>query len=93
MSDKRLDFITNGTSSVGPLRWRGGRGSFMVSGTFGGATVTLRMLLTDGATWVGVVSITAAGIQNFELPRGQLDVAVIGGSPSGLYATAVDFRP
>ena len=96
MASQSIDFLTNAVTTPAPsatgVQWNGGRASFTVVGTFGGATVALQWLGPDGVTWVNVgteTTLTAAGVGNFELPRGKLRVTVTGGSPSGLYATAV----
>ena len=94
MSD-RIDLISNGSATGVAQSWPGGRGSFAVAGTFGGTTVSLQLLGPDGATWTDVgpdVTLTAAGVGNFELPPSDIRAAVTGGTPSGLYATAIQVR-
>lgn len=88
----RIDLLLNG-NATGPTRiWNGGRGQFAVAGTLGGATVTLQVLGPDEATWLDVgedAALDAAGVVNFDLPPCSIRAEVVGGSPSGLYATAV----
>ena len=58
----------NGQSSV--YNWVGGIGQFIAQGTFDGATCKMQMSPDDGTTWVDVgtdVTLTAAGVGNFEL--------------------------
>lgn len=88
----RLDLLSNASSTGSAFVWRGGRGHFAASGTFGGATVKLQFLGPDGSTWIDAgtyTTLTAAGAGNFDLPEGQIRAAVSGGSPSGIYAVAV----
>lgn len=82
------------TGSGAPKPWCGGRGAFVIGGTFGGTTATLEYLATSGA-WVAavtpagsVVSLTAAGMALFEVPPGSLRAVLTGGAPAGIYADA-----
>lgn len=87
----RVELIVNGSASGTQKRWAGGRGTFSVAGTFGGATVKLQYLGPDEATWIDVgpeVTLTAAGAGGFELAPGLLKAVITGGSPSGIYALA-----
>ena len=86
-----IDLLANASATGGAFTWRGGDGSFLVAGTFGGATVSLQVLGPDGATFLDAganTTLTAPGIGNFRLPPGQIRAAVTGGSPAGLYAKA-----
>ena len=88
----RLDLISNGSSTGNSFVWRGGRGHFAVSGTFGGSTVKLQFLGPDGSTWIDAgtyTTLTSSGGGSFDLPECQIRAAVSGGSPSGIYAIAV----
>ncbi len=82
--------LVNASTSGEWVFWSGGRGTFMVEGTFGGGTVTLQVEGPNGtAIDVGDdVTFTAAGVGNFDLAPCRIKAAVSGGSPSGLYATA-----
>lgn len=83
--------LSNESATGGSKPWPGGRGTFSVAGTFGGATATLEMLGPDGATWFAVgtdTTKTQAGAGNFDLPPCLLRVALTGGTPSGMYARA-----
>ena len=81
-----LNLIMNNENS-GWRNWSGGRGTFAVAGTFGGATVTLMYLGPDGATALLVPpTVSAPGRHNFELGCGRIRADVVGGSPEGLYA-------
>lgn len=91
---QRVDLLSNGSATGSGQRWDGGRGSFLVNGTFDGETVTLQVLGPDGTTYVDVgtdAALTANGVANFDLPQGMIRAAVStgGGSPTGLYAIAV----
>ncbi len=86
---KRIELIENGSVTSSAARWPGGKGSMTVAGTFGGATVTLQTLAGDGATWVKVIDFMAAEHKSFDLAEGPIRAAVTGGSPSGIYAVAV----
>lgn len=86
-----IDLLSNASATGATVQWPGGRGTFSAAGTFGGATVTLQFLGPDGVTSItaGVdTTLTAAGGGNFDLPPAQLQAAVSGGTPSGLYARA-----
>ena len=87
-----VDLLTNASSTSAEKPWPGGRGTFEVSGTFGGATVYLQYMGPDGSTWLVAganTTLTAAGGGNFDLPEGRIRALVSGGSPSGLYASAL----
>lgn len=74
-----------------PQTWPGGQGVFTVTGTFGGATVKLQFLGPDGSTYFDAgqyTTVTAAGGGCFILPPGQIQAVTVGGSPSGIFATA-----
>lgn len=91
MSSASLDLLSNASATGSAGRWPGGRGTFTVEGTFGGATVKLQCLGPNG-TWIDLgtdATFTAAGVCGFELAMGQLRANVSGGSPSALYAKAV----
>lgn len=95
MNTQLLDLLNNASATGAGQNWRGGKGSFLVAGTFGGATVSLQVLGPDKTTWtdVGVdTTLTAGPGGNFELPPCQLRAAVSGGSPSGLYAKAASIQ-
>lgn len=89
---ERFTLISNGSATGSAVRWPGGKGTFECVGTLGGATVTLQFLANDGATWIDVgteAALTAAGMCGFELAAGYIRAEVVGGSPSALYATAI----
>jgi len=93
---KKLDLLTNASATGNAARWGGGRGTFMVEGTFGTNTVTLQFKGPNG-TWIDVDStnaaFTAAGAVNFEICECDLRAEVAGGAgSSGLYAIAVDME-
>lgn len=82
--------LSNGSTTSKAVQWGGGVGLVNVSGTFGGATVTMQMLGPDNSTWqdlTGVDAFTEGGSAIFELPSAQVRVEVSGGTPSGLYAS------
>lgn len=74
--------------------WGGGRGAFVIGGTFAGTAATLEYLSPSGA-WVAAVtpagvavSLTASGMALFEAPPGSMRAVLTGGTPSGIYADA-----
>ncbi len=86
-----LNFTDNETlPDAGPhltlgMRWNGGRGSMIASGTWDSATLILEYVAkgADGEnamTWVDVgISLTDDGLCNFELPPGWLRASTSGG--------------
>ncbi len=83
-----LNLITN-NENAGWRNWNGGRGTFSVTGAFGGAAVALQYLGPDGATALDVgseVTLGSPGLANFELGAGRIRADVTGGTPGGLYA-------
>ncbi len=91
-----MALLLNNEAATGTaVIWGGGRGVFTVSGTFGGATVSLEALGPDGATYIPVSdipSLTANGSVEFVNPPGRIRAAVLGGAPAGLYARAEKVR-
>lgn len=86
-----VQLIVNGSATSASQVWTGGRGTFVVCGTFGGASVNLQALGPDNVTWIDVgttTDLTAAGIIAFDLAQGSIRANVVGGTPSGIYATA-----
>lgn len=86
-----VPLLVSGSATSPAFVWNGGRGDFAVVGTFGGASVNLQVLGPDSATWIDVgttTSLTAAGHALFDLASGQIRANVVGGTPSGIYATA-----
>ncbi len=83
-----LNLITN-NENAGWRNWSGGRGTFSVAGSFGGAAVSLQYLGPDGSTALSVgneVTLGSPGLANFELGAGRIRADVTGGTPGGLYA-------
>lgn len=81
--------LSNASATGSPKLWPGGRGTFKVVGTFGGASVALQVLGPDGSTWQDVgadTTKTSAGLGNFDLPPGTIRASVTGGTPSALFA-------
>lgn len=88
----RLDLLSNVAATGSAQAWPGGVGSFLVAGTFTGATVSLEVLGPDGSTYIAVsanTTLTAAGGGNFMLPQSTIRASVTGGTPSALYAIVV----
>lgn len=86
---QRTTLLSNASATGSAVMWNGGRGQLQVSGTFGGATVTLQILGPDGATYLSVgadAALTDVGVVNFDLPPGLIRAHVASGSPSALYA-------
>ncbi|MBX9455867.1 MAG: hypothetical protein KL863_07480 [Rhizobium sp.] len=93
MAVSRIPLLANASATGNPVTIPVcGYYQFSALGTFGGATVKLQMLGSDGATYVDIAdsSLTAAGTALVALPAEALvKAAVASGSPSGLYA-AID---
>lgn len=85
----------NVSSTQAAVNWKGGKGMFLVTGTFGGGTVKLQTQMPDvNSTFVDVknqagnsVSLTAAGCIPFELPPGQIKVNIT--TATAVYAYAI----
>lgn len=82
--------LLSGASATGASnQYQGGRSFFAVSGTFGGATVSLQFLGPDGTTWLDTpgTALTAPGAAACDLPtQANVRAGVTGGTPSGLSA-------
>jgi hypothetical protein len=92
--DQTIKLLDNAAITGASKPWLGGRGTVMVEGTFGGATVTLQFQTPRGA-WVNVGSaaiFTAGGAANFELGAVPIRMLVAGGNPSALHAYVVGTR-
>lgn len=86
-----VTLLSNASASSAQANWPGGIGVFAVVGTFGGATVKLQFVGPDGTTLIdagSATTFTAAAGGVFYLPPCQIQATVVGGTPSGLYATA-----
>ena len=87
-----LNLLSNASATGESLLWLGGRGRLSGAGTFGGATVKLQVLGPDSTTWLDVDfagisgSFTAPGQCIVSLDQCHVRMAVVGGTPSGLYA-------
>jgi hypothetical protein len=92
--------LENGSADSAAVHWPGGRGFFVIVGTFGSTSAQLEYLGPDSSTWLAYqvldpadgsfasVALTAAGGFVFELPATQIRVNLTGGTPSALYARA-----
>ena len=82
---------TSGGAATGPLvDCPGGIMVFAVAGTFGGATVKLQILGPDGSTLIDAgagTTFTAPAMGVAYLPPCQLQATIVGGAPSGIFAT------
>jgi len=86
-----VSLLSNASATGSAADWPGGRGVFSAAGTFSSATITLQFLAPDLATWIAAgtdTTLTAAGGGVFDLPPGRIR-ALVTGSPTGMYATAV----
>ena len=89
MQSYSVALLKNDSATGNACHWPGGRGSVILTGTIGGATINFQFLGPDGSTWVTIGSaIAAAGQSLFELPPGQIRISISGGTPSALYAQA-----
>lgn len=91
MTVRPLTLLSNAAATGAAVRWPGGRGTFIVDGSFDGGTVTLSVISPDGSSYVSVgddAALTAEGVVNFDLPPTLIKAVVSGGSPNALYATA-----
>lgn len=94
MAFGKFVLLTNASATGSATAWPGGKGTFQLVGTVGGATITLQALGPDGSTWQAVSSattLTATGLANFELGPASIRALVASGTPSGLYATATAY--
>lgn len=85
--------LLDNASATGDWKpWPGGDGRVDVCGSIGGATLTLQVKGCDGTTahTVGTdTTFTAVGSNGFKLEAGcEIRVAVSGGTPSALFASA-----
>ena len=91
----RLDLLSNASATGSTFQWPGGPGAFFCAGTFGGTSASLDVLMPDGTTWIAVTTGTtvgAAGGGNFMLPPAQIRCSLTGGSPTAMYAVAVQIE-
>lgn len=94
MAASRLSvtLLSNASATGSVVEWPGGWGRVETRGIFGGATMTLQVQDADGSTYHTVAAETifgAAGTSAFFCEAGaQIRMAVSGGTPSELYATA-----
>jgi hypothetical protein len=66
----RIDNAGVGASAAKNLK--GGTYAFSAAATFGGGNVQVQALMPDSTTWANVgTSLTAAGLNSFDLPPGQ----------------------
>ncbi|MCP5099909.1 MAG: hypothetical protein GY943_30520 [Chloroflexi bacterium] len=82
--------ISNGSSTSSAMQWHGGRATFAVDGTFGGATISLQKLGPDDSSYVDVGAdgiFTEEGMGEYSLGPCLVRVEIVGGSPSGIYAS------
>jgi len=87
-----VTLLSNASATGAAAEWPGGWGRVETRGTFGGATLTLQVQDADGSTYHTVAAETtfsAAGTSAFFCEAGAtIRMAVSGGTPSALYATA-----
>ena len=89
-TSKQIKLLTNATATGLGVFWPGGEGTFHVVGTFTSVVVTLQRLGPDGTTWTDIgpdVILTAEGMGNFNVGRGQIRAEVVG-TATGLFAEA-----
>ena len=76
----RIQLASNaGVGNSDPVAWPGGIGTFeAVSGTWGGGSVKLQMLASNGTTWLDLpdVVLSANSALNFELAPAQLRAVI-----------------
>ncbi len=86
-----ITLLNNASATGSTMEWPGGEGEFAVAGTFGGATVKLQVLGPDGVTWIDAgtnTTFTASNAGIFKAAHCFIRAAIVGGSPSGIYAIA-----
>jgi len=89
-SGGRTDLLSNASATGNAAQWPGGKGIFIGEGTFSGSTLTLQVVSPNGTSInVAGVSLTANGTADFNLPPGQIKGALTGGTPSAMFAWAV----
>jgi len=80
--------FTNISANTAPFTLRGGNYGITVSATFGGGSVTLQRLATDGTTYVTcVTAFTAAGYASANLPSGTYRLTIA--TATAVYADVV----
>lgn len=68
-----MNALLEADGSTQAVKWNGGEGSFVASGTFGGGSLSLEFSNDDKATWIalgGDATITEGGGSGFILPLG-----------------------
>ena len=81
--------VTTADGATGGTQWDGGNGVLSAVGAFAGSSLQLECLGPDGATWLPVgAALAAAGMQSFNLPRGEIQATVTGGAGVAITATA-----
>lgn len=86
----RTALLSNASATGSAYEWPGGEGVFQVEGTFGGTSAALQFK-SDQGTWIDVgtdTTKTAAGAGGFILHPCLIRVALTGGTPSAMYASA-----
>lgn len=91
-TNSQVTTLLSAASATGSsFTWQGGTGYFEGTGTFGGASLNLQVLLADGTTWQAVgpdTNLAAAGVATFVLPAGvSIRGAITGGSGVSITAT------
>lgn len=81
---------TDGTSTAFSVETS--RGAVAITGTFGGATVSLEASIDGGTTFVSCTSVTAAAIKAFQAMRRIFIRAVISGAGASTSIT-VNLQP
>lgn len=88
--------LANGYSSGAPatqalVNYKGGRGVLVITATVFPTTTKLQFIPRSG-TAIDVVTVTTNGIYPFDLPNGQYQLFMSGGTATNVYADLVAVR-
>lgn len=85
--EQRLDLLENAGSTGTWQKWYGGKGLLTVEGTT--PDVQLQVKSANGTPLDVNTNVTAAGVQEFDLPPGEIRAKVNGGSSLYVYAVGI----
>lgn len=95
--DLQYTLLSNGSATGSATAIKGGEYHFMVEGTAGGTTASLQIQTPNGA-WTDVQVFTGSVVKfttlpgnqsGIDLPACNVRVALVGGTPSAIYAYLV----
>ncbi len=96
-SEIKLALVVNNTpatAGTGETQWTGGRGWFIVEGTWGGGNVVIQFKSPATGTYINIdttnLTFTANGIYGFEAPPGELKAVIT--TATAVYVTVIGTR-